>query len=68
MRGGSETHREVLEELKGLFGPASGPAVEAYGRSLAECIYQDDGGFVSAVKERSKRARHMASFLRSPSY
>ena len=58
MRGESETHRKVLEELKGLFGPAFGPAVEAYGRSLAELIYQDDEGFVSAVKaEKYRQAR-----------
>ena len=62
MRGGSETHREVLEELKGLFGPASGPPVEAYGRSLAERIYQDDEGFVSAVKERFEEGRAHGEF------
>jgi hypothetical protein len=43
MRGESETHRrKLLEELKGLFGPAFGPALEAYGRSFAERISEDE--------------------------
>lgn len=57
MRGGSETHRKVLQELKELFGPAFGPAVEAYGRSLAERLCEDDEGFVSAVKHRFEKGR-----------
>jgi hypothetical protein len=27
------SRRRLLEELKGLFGPAFGPALEAYGRT-----------------------------------
>ncbi len=62
MRGGSETHRKVLEELKELFGPAFGPAVEAYGCSLAERLCQDDEGFVSAVKDRFEEGRRCGEF------
>ena len=57
MRGGSKTNREVLEELKDLFGPAFGPAVEAYGRSLAERLCEDDEGFVFAVRQRFEEGR-----------
>lgn len=32
-----------MDELKGLFGPAFGPALEAYGRSFAERISEDEG-------------------------
>jgi hypothetical protein len=52
MRGGSDTYRRVLEELKDLFGPVLGPAVEAYGCLLAERICEDDKGFFSAVEHR----------------
>ncbi len=62
MRGGSETHRKVLEELKELFGPAFGPAVEAYGRSLAERLCEDDEGFASAVKGRFEEGRASGDF------
>jgi hypothetical protein len=62
MRGESETHRRVLEELKELFGPAFGPAVEAYGRSLAERICQDDEGFVSGVREGFEEGREHGEF------
>jgi hypothetical protein len=51
-----------LEELKDLFGPAFGPAVEAYGRSLAERLCEDDEGLVSAVKERFKEGRTNGEF------
>ncbi len=62
MRGGSETHRKVLEELRGLFGPAFGPAVEAYGRSLAERLCEDDEGFVSAIRHRFEEGRASEEF------
>jgi hypothetical protein len=58
MRGGPETPREVLEELKELFGPA----VEAYGRSPAERLCEDDEGFVSAVKHRFEEGRARSDF------
>lgn len=62
MRGESGARRKVLEELKELFGPAFGPAVEAYGRSLAERLCEDDKGFVSAVKERFEEGRLNGEF------
>jgi hypothetical protein len=62
MRGGSETHRKVLEELKELFGPAFGPAVEAYGRSLAERLCEDDEEFVAAVKHRFEEGKANGEF------
>ena len=49
MRGGTETRRKVLEELKELFGPAFGPAVEAYGRSLAERLCEEEGYIAEAI-------------------
>lgn len=58
MRGGSETPRKVLEELKELFGPA----MEAYGRSFAERLCEDDEGFVSAVKHRFEEGRARGDF------
>lgn len=62
MRGGSNTNRKVLEELKELFGPAFGPAVEAYGRSLAERLCEDDEGFVFAVKDSFEEGRTNGEF------
>lgn len=62
MRGGSITNRKVLEELKDLFGPAFGPAVEAYGRSLAERLCEDDEGFLSTVKEHFEEGRTNGEF------
>lgn len=62
MRGESETQRKrLLEELKGLFGPAFGPALEAYGRSFAERISQD-AGFRAEVRDRFERGRSLGGF------
>jgi hypothetical protein len=52
MRGGSDTYRRALEELKDLFAPVFGPAVEVYGCPPAERICEDDKGFFSAVEHR----------------
>jgi hypothetical protein len=52
----------LLEELKELFGPAFGPAVEAYGRSLAERLHQDDEGFVCGVMDRFEEGRASGEF------
>lgn len=52
----------MLEELKELFGPAFGPAVEAYGRTLAERLCEDDEGFASAVKDRFEEGRASGEF------
>ncbi len=44
MRGESDAPRcGLLEALKSLFGPAFGPALEAYGCSSAERISEDEG-------------------------
>jgi hypothetical protein len=56
--------REVLEELKELFGSAFGPAVEGYGRSPAERLCEDDEGLVSAVKHRFEEGRARSDFRR----
>lgn len=62
MRGGSDTHRRgLLEELKGLFGPAFGPALEAYGRSFAERISEDEG-FRAEIRDRFERGRAWGGF------
>lgn len=53
--------RRLLEELKGLFGPAFGPALEAYGRSFAERISQDEG-FRTGVRDRFERGRALGGF------
>lgn len=62
MRGGSETSREVLEELKDLFGPAFGPAVEAYGRSLAERLCENDEELAAAVRDTFEEGRTNGEF------
>ncbi len=51
-----------MEELKELFGPAFGPAVEAYGRSLAERLCEDDEGFVSAIRHRFEEGKANGEF------
>lgn len=51
-----ERRRRLLGELKGLFGIAFGPGVEAYGRSFAERISQDEG-FRAEARERFERGR-----------
>lgn len=56
MRGGGTQRRRLLAELKDLFGPAFGPGVEAYGRSFAERISEDDE-FGAQVRERFERGR-----------
>lgn len=62
MRGGSETHhRGLLEELKGLFGPAFGPALEAYGRTFAERVSEDEG-FRAEIRDRFERGRAWGGF------
>lgn len=62
MRGESDTHRRrVLEELKGLFGPAFGPALEAYGRSFAERISEDED-FRVEIRDRFERGRAWGGF------
>ncbi len=61
MRGGSETRRKVLQELKELFGPAFGPAVEAYGRSLAERLCEEEG-YIAAVKRCFEEGRLNGEF------
>jgi len=62
MRGGSDTHRRrLLDELKGLFGPAFGPALEAYGRSFAERISEDEG-FRAEIRDRFERGRAWGGF------
>lgn len=53
--------RRLLEELKGLFGPAFGPALEAYGRTFAERISQDEH-FRSEVADRFERGRALGGF------
>ncbi|QYJ15615.1 hypothetical protein Rxycam_01439 [Rubrobacter xylanophilus DSM 9941] len=62
MRGESEARRRrLLEELKGLFGPAFGPALEAYGRSFAERISEDEG-FRAEIRDRFERGRALGGF------
>ena len=53
--------RCLLEELKGLFGPAFGPALEIYGRSFAEGIGQDES-FRAEVRDRFERGRALGGF------
>ena len=53
--------RGLLEELKGLFGPAFGPALEIYGRSFAERIGRDEG-FRAEVRDRFERGRTFGGF------
>lgn len=53
--------RGLLEELKGLFGPAFGPALEAYGRSFAERVSEDEG-FRAEVRDRFERGRAWGGF------
>lgn len=47
--------------MKELFGPAFGPGVEAYGRSFAECLCEDDA-LVAEVRDRFERSRVEGSF------
>ena len=57
MRGESEKQRRrLLEELKDLFGLAFGPGVEAYGRSFAERLSEDEV-LSSEVRERFEEGR-----------
>src|SRR5215213_6450611 len=53
--------RGLLQELKGLFGPAFSPALEAYGRSFAEAIGKDEG-FRAEVRDRFERGRALGGF------
>lgn len=53
--------RRLLQELKGLFGPAFGPALEAYGRSFAERV-SEDAGFRAEVRDRFERGRSLGGF------
>ena len=61
--GGEPEERRwrLLGELKGLFGIAFGPGVEAYGRSFAERISQDEG-FRAEARERFERGRAWGGF------
>lgn len=62
MRGETDARRRrLLQELKGLFGPAFGPALEAYGRSFAERISEDEG-FRTEIRERFERGRAWGGF------
>ena len=61
MRGESGARRKALQELKELFGPAFGPAVEAYGRSLAERLCEEEG-YIAAVKRRFEEGRLNGEF------
>ncbi len=45
-----EARRKLLEELKELFGPAFGPALEAHGRSFAKRL-RDDEGFAAEARK-----------------
>ncbi|WP_162924605.1 RNA polymerase sigma factor [Rubrobacter indicoceani] len=56
-----DRRRGLLEELKGLFGPAFGPALEAYGRSFAERVSQDEH-FRAEVADRFERGRALGGF------
>lgn len=53
--------RRLLQELEGLFGPAFGPALEAYGRSFAERISEDEG-FRAEIRDRFERGRSLGGF------
>src|SRR5215218_10958619 len=55
------SRRRLLQELKGLFGPAFGPALEAYGRPFAEFIAQDED-FRVEVRDRFERGRAYGGF------
>ena len=55
------SRRRLLQELKGLFGPAFGPALEAYGRPFAELIAQDED-FRVEVRDRFERGRAYGGF------
>jgi hypothetical protein len=55
------SRRRLLQELKGLFGPAFGPALEAYGRSFAELIARDED-FRVEVRDRFERGRAYGGF------
>lgn len=56
-----ERRRRLLGELKGLFGIAFGPGVEAYGRSFAERISQDEG-FRAEARDRFERGKAWGGF------
>lgn len=55
------TRRALLEELKGLFGPAFGPALDAYGRQFAELIGQDRH-FRTQARDRFERGCALGGF------
>lgn len=62
MRGETDARRRrLLKELEGLFGPAFGPALEAYGRSFAERISEDEG-FRAEIRDRFERGRAWGGF------
>lgn len=61
MGGESEIRRRRLEELKELFGPAFGPALEAYGRSFAERLLEDER-WRNEVRERFDEGRARGRF------
>lgn len=52
---------ERFEEIKELFGPAFGPALEAYGRSLAERLLEDEG-FRETIREQFEKGREQDRF------
>src|SRR5215218_6938022 len=63
-RGGElpeESRRHLLREIKGLFGPAFGPALEAYGRSFAELIGKDER-FRAEIRDRFEKGRAYGGF------
>src|SRR5215207_9053174 len=55
------SRRRLLQELEGLFGPAFGPALEAYGRPFAELIARDED-FRVEVRDRFERGRAYGGF------
>lgn len=55
------TRRALLEELKGLFGPAFGPALAAYGRPFAELVGQDRR-FRAEARDRFERGCALGGF------
>ncbi len=62
MRGESDARRrKLLEELKELFGPAFGPAVEAQGRSFAERVCEHEE-LVTEVLARFERGKEDGQF------